>query len=72
MTTPQQIDLCLPLQNGTTASSIACVYICSMIIKSDGTVHGTGYNDQGQLGDNTITDRHGVYRFKWHNSRQFK
>ena len=30
----------------------------SMIIKSDGTVHGTGDNAYGQLGDNTTTDRH--------------
>src|SRR5258708_4295273 len=39
-------------------ASIAAGYAHSLLLKSDGSFWGTGFNYDGQLGDGTTTDRH--------------
>ncbi|MFA7150813.1 MAG: prepilin-type N-terminal cleavage/methylation domain-containing protein [Candidatus Paceibacterota bacterium] len=44
--------------NLTNATSVAAGYFHSLALKSDGTVYAWGYNNYGQLGDNSTTERH--------------
>jgi alpha-tubulin suppressor-like RCC1 family protein len=42
---------------GTTWKSVFCGTFFTLAIKTDGTLWGWGYNGNGQLGDNSITNR---------------
>src|SRR6056300_1416735 len=39
--------------SGKNVSSVACGYYHTMVIATDGSLHGFGYNNYGQLGDGT-------------------
>src|SRR6056300_1336459 len=39
--------------SGKNVSSVACGYYHTMVIATDGSLHGFGYNNDGQLGDGT-------------------
>jgi len=43
--------------SGKSVSSVACGAYHTMVIATDGTLHGFGYNGNGQLGDGTTTNR---------------
>jgi alpha-tubulin suppressor-like RCC1 family protein len=43
--------------SGKSVSSVACGLYHTMVIATDGTLHGFGYNHFGQLGDGTYTFR---------------
>jgi len=43
--------------SGKSVSSVACSQYYTMVIATDGTLHGFGYNYYGNLGDGTTTDR---------------
>src|SRR5210317_396881 len=43
--------------SGKSVSSVACGESHTMVIATDGSLHGLGLNSQGQLGDGTTTNR---------------
>src|SRR6056300_1251736 len=43
--------------SGKNVSSVACGYYHTMVIATDGSLHGFGYNGYGNLGDGTTTNR---------------
>ena len=45
------------ISGGTDWKQVACGYNHTAAIKTDGTLWGWGYNNAGQLGDNTIVDK---------------
>lgn len=44
-----------------TARSVACGERFSVVVRTDGTVHSTGYNTYGQLGDGTYNNSNGIF-----------
>ena len=57
-TTTQRTTLTLMTNStGKTPVSIACGQIHTMVLMSDGSVYGCGYNSYGQFGDGTTTSR---------------
>src|SRR6266568_3249689 len=53
-----QSHVATPVEASTSSGSIAAGGAHSLALKSDGTVWAWGNNGNGQLGDNTTTERH--------------
>lgn len=56
-TTTNQLTLTSISTSGKTPSSISCGANYTIVNMTDGTIYGTGYNNDGELGDGTIVDK---------------
>jgi alpha-tubulin suppressor-like RCC1 family protein len=56
-TTNQSSLIQISVPSGKTPSAIACGYFHTVVLMTDYTIYATGYNYDGELGDNTTIDK---------------